>query len=174
MPGFSRPSSLESEMSTGNIVTFCCTTACGSTFSTFPRNGRSGKASTVTVASWPAAICPMSVSLTSARARTRWRLAILRMVDPPPTDDVPAWMTWPSDTVFSMTVPSTGARTVASSSRVCARSSEVRARTKAAVELAKSRLAVSFSCAVMMRWLNRSSERCFCAVDVVSLACAAS
>ncbi len=174
MPGLSSPSSLLSEMSTGNIVTFCCTTACGSTFSTLPVNGRSGKASTVTVASWPAMICPMSVSLTRARARTRERSAILRMVEPPPTDEVPAWMTCPSDTVLSMTVPSTGARTVASSRRCCARSSDVLARTMPACALAKSRLAVSFSCAVMMRCLNRSSERFFCDDDVVIFACAAS
>ena len=42
MPGMRSPSTLDTEMSTGNIVTLCCTTACGSIFSTVPANGRSG------------------------------------------------------------------------------------------------------------------------------------
>ena len=90
MPGLSNPSLLSSEMSTGNIVTFCCTVACGSIFSTTPRNGRSGKASTVTCAGWPGFTAPMSVSFTSARERTLVRSAIVAMTLPPLTDCPPA------------------------------------------------------------------------------------
>ena len=36
IPGRSNPSSFRSDTSTGNIVTLCCTTACGSIFSTVP------------------------------------------------------------------------------------------------------------------------------------------
>ena len=67
MPGSSSPASFAIEISTGNIVTDCCTTACGSIFSTLPWNDAVGNASTVTVATWPGCTLPMSVSLTSAR-----------------------------------------------------------------------------------------------------------
>ena len=136
IPGMRSPSSLFSVTRTGNIVTFCWTIACGSIFSTTPRKGRSGKASTITVASRPARTEPMSVSFTSARARTRVRSAIFTIVVPPPTALVPDWMTCPSATGFSMIVPVTGAVTRASSSRCCARSSEARARTMADCALA--------------------------------------
>ena len=53
MPGLSSPSRFWRVTSTGNIVTFCWTTACGSIFSTTPVKRRSGYASTVTVAVWP-------------------------------------------------------------------------------------------------------------------------
>ena len=165
MPGLSNPSALERLMSTGNIVTLCVTTACGSIFSTVPRNGRSGYASTVTVASCPGCTLPMSVSLNRARMRTLLRSAILSSVVPPPNELVADVITWPNETVFSITVPVTGARTVASSSRCFAMSREVRARITEALELAKSIAAVSFSCAVTMRCLNRSSDRRFCASE---------
>ena len=76
MPGSNRPPSLGIETSTGNIVTDCWITACGSIFSTCPENGRSGNASTVTVAACPGWTRPMSLSATSTRMRMRRRSAM--------------------------------------------------------------------------------------------------
>ena len=53
MPGISAPSRLSMRMKTGNIVTLCCTVACGEIFSTTPWKVRFGYASTFTVA-----VCP--------------------------------------------------------------------------------------------------------------------
>ena len=116
-------------MSTGNIVTLCCTTACGSIFSTVPKNGRSGKASIVTFTSWPGLSPPTSVSFTRARLRTFDRSAICTSVVPPPTALSDEVMIVPSETFFVMIVPEIGARTTASSSRCRAMSSEARAPT---------------------------------------------
>ena len=169
MPGFSRPSLLSSVTRTGNIVTFCWMTADGSIFSTVPMKRRSGYASTVTVAVWPGRTCPMSVSLNSARTRTRPRSAIFSSVVPPPNEPVADVMTVPMATVRSMIVPPTGAVTVASS-RLCLRRSRlVRADTRADCAFAKSICAASCSVAVMIRLLNSSSARFFCAVETSSL-----
>ena len=93
MPGLRNPSRLSRDTITGNIVTLCCTTACGSIFSTVPWNGRSGYASTVTRAGCPARTLPISVSFTRARTRTLVRSAILSSVVPPDTEPVADAMT---------------------------------------------------------------------------------
>ena len=136
MPGSRSPSSFEIEISTGNMVTDCCTTACGSTFSTTPWNDRWGNASTETVATWPGRTLPMSVSLTSARRRMRLRSAMRSSAVPPLTDEVAEAMTCPAETSCSRTVPEMGARTVASARRCRAESRSVRALTSCASALA--------------------------------------
>ena len=107
---------------TGNMVTFCSTTAWGSTFWTEPRKVRSGNASTVTVAASPARISPMSVSSTSVRTCMRSRLAMMKSVVPPETFWEADWMTCPSSTLRWMMVPARGARMVTSPRRSSASS----------------------------------------------------
>ena len=97
-----------------NIVTFCCTVACGSTFKTAPSNGRLGYASTVIVVSRPGDTLPISVSSTSARICTVSRFAILNSTVPPPTSVVGDEITVPSSTFLAMMVPASGARSFVS------------------------------------------------------------
>ncbi len=94
-------------------------------------NVQAGLAATVTVAARPACTFAMSVSLKCARTRTVVRSAILSSVVPAPIEPVDDVITEPSETVFSITVPSIGARTVASSRRCSARSRAASARTSA-------------------------------------------
>ena len=76
---------MSSNTITGNMVTFCCTSAWGSIFSITPWNVRSGKASTLTVALIPAASWPTSVSSTNVRTRMLSKFAITKRVVPPET-----------------------------------------------------------------------------------------
>ena len=117
-------------------MTFCSVRAWGSILSTDPSNGRLGNASTVTVASWPTWIFPMSVSSTSVRTCTRLRSAIFMSTVPPPTSRVGDEITWPRSTSFSMIVPVIGASTLVSSIWFCASSTATRARTTSARALA--------------------------------------
>ena len=96
------------------MVTFCCTVACGSTFSTKPSNGRFGYASTVIVVRRPGWTLAMSVSSTSERICTVSRFAILNSTVPPPTSVVGEEITVPSSTFFVMIVPASGARSFVS------------------------------------------------------------
>ena len=170
MPGLRNPSLLSSEIITGNIVTLCCTTACGSIFSTIPWNGRSGYASTVTRAGWPARTFPISVSFTNARTRTLVRSAICSKVVPPDTEPVADAITCPSDTGLAMIVPLTGATTVASSSRCLAKSRFVVARTIAPCAWVSVNCALSYSGVVITPVLNISSARFFAACATSMLA----
>ena len=65
-----------------------------------------------------------------------------------------------------MIVPLIGARTLVSSSWICALSTATWARTTAALALAKSSSACSCSCSVIDWDLNSSSARRFCCVGV--------
>ena len=85
IPGLSNPSRFAILMSTENIVTFCSTTACGSTLSTTPSNGWFGYAATVTFVGMPGWTLPMSVSSTRVRICTFVRSAICISVVPPLT-----------------------------------------------------------------------------------------
>ena len=72
----------------------------------------------------------------------------------------------PTDTGFSITVPFVGARTVASSSLTLAIERFVRALISAELAFAKSSVAASISCAVMIFSLYSSAERLRCASAV--------
>ena len=93
IPGRSSPESLSSCTITGNMVTFCCTSACGSIFSTIPTKRSRGYASTVTVARIPARMSPMSVSSTRVRTCMNSRSAMTTNVVPPETFCDADWMT---------------------------------------------------------------------------------
>ena len=115
IPGLSRWSGFKMFTSTGNMVTFWLTCACGSIFKTRPSNRRFGYASTVIVTGTPARTLPTSVSSTSAETCTVSRFAIFRMTVPPPTSLVGLEITVPSTASSSRTVPVIGARTWVSS-----------------------------------------------------------
>ncbi len=66
IPGLSRCPGFRMFTSTGNIVTFWLTVACGSILSTAPWNGRLAYASTVMVTGMPGCTLPTSVSSTIA------------------------------------------------------------------------------------------------------------
>ena len=109
MPGFKTWPAFGMFTSTGNIVTFCVTVACGSIFRTLPSNVRLGNASTVMVTGMPDCTFPTSVSSTSADTCTVSRFAILRMTVPPPTSFVGLEITVPRTASSSSTVPVIGA-----------------------------------------------------------------
>ena len=117
MPGSSKPSRLETCDSTGNVVTWFCTTACGSILLTSPRKVRSGYASTVISTGNPGFTRPMSISSTRVRTSSTERSAISTNVVPPCTLFTDDWMITPCSTVLLIIVPTLGARTVASSRR---------------------------------------------------------
>ena len=115
IPGLSTWPTLGMFTSTGNIVTFWVTCACGSILRTLPSKVRLGNASTVMVTGKPDCTVPTSVSSTSADTCTVSRFAILRMTVPPLTSLVGLEMTVPSTASSSSTVPVIGARTCVSS-----------------------------------------------------------
>ncbi len=159
IPGLSRPSGLSSRTSTGNIVTFCSTTACGSILRTVPAKVRLGYASTVTWAGSPALIWPMSVSSTSVRTCISVRSAIWKRVVPPEMFWLADWMIWPTSTLFWMIVPSSGARIVTSLIRSRASSRFVCALTNCERAFATSNSVFSNSCSVITLAARSSSER---------------
>ena len=172
IPGLSRPPRLSIITITANMVTFCCTSACGSILSTMPAKVRPGNASTVTVAVRSAEICPTSVSSTSVRTCISARLAIMKRVVPPDTFCDADWMTCPSSTFFWMMVPAMGARMVTSLRRSSASSMLVVALTRFACAFAKSRLADSCSCSVITPDSRSRRERSSWAVEISTRACA--
>ena len=145
MPGFSSRSRFSMSMSTGNMVTFCSATACGSTLMTTPRNGRFGKAATFTVAPSPGRILPMSISSTNIRTCTCERSAIFISSVPPPTSPMGEEMTCPCSTSRSMTVPVMGETTSESSSWMTAFSTWISPRTTSDLAVACSKVDCSQS-----------------------------
>ncbi len=174
IPGRSSPSSFPRRISTGNIVTFCSTTDCGSTLNTFPVNVRFGNDSTETFATCPARTVPTSVSSTFARTCISERSAILNSVVPPETFDVADAMIVPTSTVRSRIVPAIGARIVASFLRSFASSRFVCARTSSDFAPAAVSTATSYSCWVITPASRSVCSRCRWAPAVLAFTRAAS
>jgi len=159
---------------TANSVTDSSSSALGSTLSTLPLNGWLGYAATVTTASSPGEILPMSVSSTSERTCTERRSAMVSSTVPPPTSLVGEEMTWPTSTWRDMMVPWIGARTSVSSSAMRAFSTATCERTTSALALAYSRILCSKSTSFRVRDLNSDSARSRCVLAMSRRAPAAS
>ena len=174
MPGSSRPFSFAIEISTGNMVTDCWTTACGSIFSTVALERPVGERVHRDRRVMPGRTLPMSVSLTSARIRMRLRSAILSSVVPPLDrrgrrgDHLPRrdelLEDGPGDRRAHGGVVARLARDVEVGARLDERRLRVRVGRASRVSCSSAR---DHLCA------NSSSARFFCAPEMSDFACAA-